>query len=791
MRTSHNNMMRTILAALLVVALGISLSPPSFSYGQDRPLPPVEGVDRITPTTVEQAKRLQAAVERLIQHVRPAVVGLQIGQAGGSGTLISPDGWIMTAAHVTNSVNARCDVFLADGTRLPGRTMGMNRQADYSLVKAEAGNRRLPFVPMGNSDAVVVGQWVVSMGHPLGTERSPFRPPVVRVGRVIATTASNGGHIVADAPLISGDSGGPMFDLVGNLVGVNVSIDISRVEVNNATPINPAKINLERMKAGESFGGRGASLADYDEGITKAYETLDAERFAEAEQAFQNIIQLDAARSDGYYHLACCYLRWMQKESGRRAQELREKAFQMLNQAVEKGWNNLDHMGWDPDMNVIRDTDEFRQIIVRIRRGLGQRPYLGLSGDETDGTGVRVSSIAERSAADRSGIRVGDIITAIDDAPIRVKQDLISLLGNKRPGDELTIAVTRGQQKLELTCILGGREDESTRPNRDSPVVRNLYQPIGAQISESVVRISANRRARGFGVIAREDGMILCKASEIAGRNVQISVRLSNGETHAAQKLAEDDQLDLAIIRIRAGNLKPITWGDERTIKLGQFLASVGTEAVPFSVGARSLDRYQTLRPQDAPFLGVGLEEVPNVDRHNLGIEGGALVTEVVARSGADRAGLQRGDIIIRVGDTPVKSPNDIVDTIRGKRIGDTLDFYIVRNGLEVERAFRATLGRRQGLLETPSNPFGALNPMNRIKGPVNDRADGFGEVIQHDGVVLPQQVGSPIVDVDGNVVGLNIGRSDRTKTYALPASVIKDVLPRLLRQADRAAEDF
>lgn len=783
MLTRH--VFRVWLAAL-VVALSVGLAAPLYAQSGDT-LPSLEGLDRATPANIEQVKQLQGAVKRLVNHVRPTVVGLRIGQAGGSGTLISADGWIMTAAHVTTGANKPCDVFLWDGTRLRGRTMGLNSPNDYALVKAETNGRELPFVAMGNSDTVAVGQWIVSMGHPLGTETSPFRPPVVRLGRVIA----KGAQIVADAPLISGDSGGPMFDLHGNLMGINVSIDISRVEVNNATPINDAKAHMDRLRAGESFGGRGASLAQYDDGITKAYELLDGDKFAEAVQAFENVIKLDEARADGYYHLACCYLRQMQKEQGEKAREMRAKAFEKLNAAVEKGWNNLEHMGWDPDMNVIRDTDEFRQIVLKIRRALGQQPYLGLSGAETNGNGVRVTSIAEKSSADRAGIKVGDVVVNVGDADIKTKADLIGVMSDKRPGDELVISVTREGRTLELACVLGGRDQQARSNNKNSADVRMLFGSACEKAAASTVRIVVNRRVRGFGVVVREDGLILCKASEISGRDPRITVGLSNGDSFDGKKLVDDEQLDIALIKIATTGLTPISWGDETAVKLGDFLASVGSEAVPFTIGVRSLDSYQTLRPQDAPFLGVGLEEVPEFELNNLGIEGGALITQVTGRSGADRAGLRAGDIIVRVGEKAITSPDDLIAAVRGHRVGDTLDFFIFRDGSAVERPLRATLGRR-GAESGLGNMFESFNPMmNRVKGPVNQRADGFGEVIQHDGVVLPQQVGSPIVDIDGNVVGLNIGRSDRTKTYAIPATVIKGVLPRMLRQADAAAEDY
>ena len=103
--------------------------------------------------------------------------------------------------------------------------------------------------------------------------------------------------IVSDAPLISGDSGGPMFNLDGEVLGVNVSISLRDVKVNNTTKVNPVKVQMEALKKGEETSGAGQSITGYDNGIREAYETLDK---ASADKNLEGflVLQIDVLEID-------------------------------------------------------------------------------------------------------------------------------------------------------------------------------------------------------------------------------------------------------------------------------------------------------------------------------------------------------------------------------------------------------------------------------------------------------------------------------------------------------------
>lgn len=206
---------------------------------------------------------LEVRIRALAAKVRPAVVGLVftddkgVDIGSGSGTIISADGWVLTAGHVAQQPGRTIKVLLADGTELAGVTVGAHfgSDGDVGLVKISNGGRVLPLVEMGESASLATGDPVVAFGHPLGPERSPWRPPPLRVGRVIGR---DGWRLAIDAPLSPGDSGGPVFSLDGLLVGVNSEAS-ERPDLNMAATAESAKSHMATMREGLATG---AYLAD-------------------------------------------------------------------------------------------------------------------------------------------------------------------------------------------------------------------------------------------------------------------------------------------------------------------------------------------------------------------------------------------------------------------------------------------------------------------------------------------------------------------------------------------------
>jgi serine protease Do len=189
---------------------------------------------------------IQKAVKDMLKRAMPATVGLRIGASAGSGVIISEDGYVLTAGHVSGRPGQECEVILNTGKTVKGKTLGRNTAIDSGLIKI-TDKGKYPFASMGQSKDLPKGKWCVAVGHPRGY--IPGRDPVVRVGRVIF---SNAEVIRTDNALVGGDSGGPLFDLDGNVIGIHSRINLT-MESNFHVPVNTYRDTWDRLAAGQSW----------------------------------------------------------------------------------------------------------------------------------------------------------------------------------------------------------------------------------------------------------------------------------------------------------------------------------------------------------------------------------------------------------------------------------------------------------------------------------------------------------------------------------------------------------
>lgn len=211
-----------------------------------RPMQPA-AFTRSVPRDVADLLAIQKQVGKLVGDLSKATVGLRIGNGAGSGVIVSADGYVLSAAHVTGAPNRRVNVLLADGRSLRGRTLGLDRGLDASVLKIEAKGP-FPFRPLARPKDVRTGDWCLALGHPGGFQRN--RPPVVRLGRVIRTES---GFVQTDCTLVGGDSGGPLFDLSGNVIGIHSRIG-APTTWNFHVPIRAYTESWARFLDGVAFG---------------------------------------------------------------------------------------------------------------------------------------------------------------------------------------------------------------------------------------------------------------------------------------------------------------------------------------------------------------------------------------------------------------------------------------------------------------------------------------------------------------------------------------------------------
>ncbi len=182
------------------------------------------------PRNVADLRAIQARVEAIADHVRQCTVGLIVGEAQGSGVIVSENGLVLTAAHVLTASGRKVTVVMPDGKHLEGHALGVNAGSDCGAVQiTESGP--FPACKLSNMRTLHVGDWCIATGHPGGYQEG--RAPVMRLGRVVEFLA---GMVQTDCPLLGGDSGGPLFDLNGNVIGINSRIG-ARTSLNLHVPV--------------------------------------------------------------------------------------------------------------------------------------------------------------------------------------------------------------------------------------------------------------------------------------------------------------------------------------------------------------------------------------------------------------------------------------------------------------------------------------------------------------------------------------------------------------------------
>ena len=188
----------------------------------------------------------------------------------GSGFFFRSDGYVLTNFHVVQGADT-IRVGVDEKTEFPARLVGYDPLLDVAVVKVEAGNRRFTPLPLGDSDKLVKGEWVVAIGNPFGLDKTVTVGVVSAKGREFEELDGKpavSSYIQTDAAINPGNSGGPLLNLNGEVVGINTFIlgQGGNIGIGFALPINEVKRILGRLLKGGRVtrGALGVSLIDAD-----------------------------------------------------------------------------------------------------------------------------------------------------------------------------------------------------------------------------------------------------------------------------------------------------------------------------------------------------------------------------------------------------------------------------------------------------------------------------------------------------------------------------------------------
>ncbi len=244
--------------------------------------------DKITYEDEELLDSYSKSVIRASSIVSPAVVNINVSIKGknnrniqsgsGSGFIFTPDGFILTNSHIVHSAS-KIEVILSDGRRYFADLMGDDPDTDLAVIRIDSPN--IDLVSLGNSEKIKVGQLVIAIGNPYGFQTTITAGVVSALGRSLRASSGrlNDNVIQTDAALNLGNSGGPLVNSVGEVIGVNTAAILPAQNICFATAINTAKFVAGKLikdgKIRRSYIGIAGQNVPIHRRITRFYNLLN------------------------------------------------------------------------------------------------------------------------------------------------------------------------------------------------------------------------------------------------------------------------------------------------------------------------------------------------------------------------------------------------------------------------------------------------------------------------------------------------------------------------------------
>jgi serine protease Do len=311
-------------------------------------------------------------------------------------------------------------------------------------------------------------------------------------------------------------------------------------------------------------------------------------------------------------------------------------------------------------------------------------------------------------------------------------------------------------------CLLLLAPGLATATDRN-PKVLAAFREVVATSANSTVQVYCDKVSASLGTIVDPAGYIVTKASELEGK---IECQLNSpGKRYEATVVGRDQVLDLAVLKIDAKDLPVIAWSEGESPAVGSWLVTPGLSRDPLAIGVLSVSPRRIAAPPGA--LGIELTDPDNPTK----------IIGVRSNSPAQKAGMEAGDVILKVNGKVVTTNQELVLTIRSYQPGEKVELLIKRGDQELTKT--AVLGTLAKLFHEDGEDRAEFQ--NQLGGQLSERRGGFPSVIQHDTVLKPSECGGPLVDLDGKAVGINIARAGRVETFALPSSVVREAVKKML----------
>ena len=369
----------------------------------------------------------------------------------GSGFIISEDGYIITNDHLVTGAD-EIKVKLSDGREFKGQVKGRDDKFDVALVKIDTKGH-LPVAPLGDSDKLEVGEWVMAIGNPFGLTQTVTAGIISAQGRVIGSGPYDD-FIQTDASINPGNSGGPLFNGDGEVIGINTAILAGGQGIGFAIPINMAKSILTQLRETGKVtrGWIGVSVQLVTPDLAKSFG-LDSERGALIAEVMKNGPAEKAGLKVGDIIL---------EFDGHPVHEVGELPRLVAGTPVGKKVLVLvqrDRRQESVPVVVEQLKDGAQEVVASSKDRLGLKvaeltperaQQLRVQGDR----GVVVTEVQPDSPADQAGIAEGDLIREVNGERISGVGDYVKAVAAAKKGEYLKLLLRRGDASLFVALML-------------------------------------------------------------------------------------------------------------------------------------------------------------------------------------------------------------------------------------------------------------------------------------------------------------------------------------------------
>lgn len=265
-----------------------------------------------------------------------------------------------------------------------------------------------------------------------------------------------------------------------------------------------------------------------------------------------------------------------------------------------------------------------------------------------------------------------------------------------------------------------------------------------------------------YGTVIGDGTKVLTKWSQVANAVDDFRVEDGNRQVRPVKVTGVYPDEDLAVLTIEGDPLTPVKWTTS-PLELGNILVAAQPDGRPAGYGVVSV-MERNLRKESQGALGV----MADVQHSGAGVK----IKEIVDGSGAGAAGLKKGDIILRVGDRDISGLTELQNALWGAKPGTEISLKVRKGNKEED--VKVVLGSRPEMQQFAGD---RLMQMERMGSRLNRVRDGYSSVVETDMVIDPEQAGGPVANLKGEVVGITMSRSGRTRSYVMPAAAVEALL--------------